>query len=161
MNLLEDLRRELPKRAVEIVVSAAGFLLALGINSCIEHRREEQTYHAMLKAVEAEASSNQAILADSYVKFFENGVVLKDFSIVVVSQSLASALFVKRLSQSDLELINRYERELTLSNSYRGAVQSLYFAAKPDTLWIHSVEKQWEPVVAALDKDTKLLVGLK
>jgi hypothetical protein len=149
MPFSQTIKKEMPKKTLEIVVSATGFLLALGINSWVTNRHDEETFRSMLRSVQAEAASNEAVLNNSYGRYFDNGVVLKDFSVLVVSQSLTNPLFVKHLKPSELSLLNQYMRTLTLANSYRQRLEALTFGAanKDAEGWKENIMTVWRPTV--------------
>jgi hypothetical protein len=157
------LKKDVSKKTGEIVVSAAGFLLALAINALVAHHKDQGTYESMLKAVKAEAKSNEAVLEKSYGDFyFTGGIVLKDFSVAVISQSLANPLFVEHLKGEDLELLNQYMRTLTLANSYRRAAESIKLGSSVEKDgWLQRINEQWTPTINEADNETKKVGSIK
>ena len=148
---------ELPKKALEVAISATGFWIALGIHSWIERRRDDKTFKSMLKAVKAELNSNITVINTSYAQFFDKeSIILKDFSTIVVSQALANPLFISRLKEEDMKTLSQYQRNLELANSYRRAYESIAFAPKPDTGWKKTIKKFWNTLMKdEVKSDTK------
>jgi hypothetical protein len=58
--------KEWAKTLLQVVVSALGFLLALGANSWLASRSEMDTYKSMLKSLKTEATINDNVLTQSY-----------------------------------------------------------------------------------------------
>ena len=97
-----------------LVTSIIGLLIALLINSAVENRKERRVYKWMLEAIKSEAKSNWDILHESFLRYFENGVVVRAFSIETTRQHLGNPMFVKHARRDDIEKLNTYLRHLSL-----------------------------------------------
>jgi len=56
---LAAIKNEFAKIALQVTLSAVGFLIALAINSALANRGERATYNALLKSLCAEAAVNK------------------------------------------------------------------------------------------------------
>jgi hypothetical protein len=112
-------REEWIKTVVGFATSTLGFLVALLVNSFVQSRRDKKTYLTMVKAIKAEADSNKTILEDSFLRYYREGLVVREFFLGAVAQYLASALFIEHVRSSDIEVLNAYLRNMKLANGYR------------------------------------------
>lgn len=135
MSALGYLRTELPKRLLDVGISAVGFLLALGVNSWIGDMHDQGTYQAMLEAMRAEARANENVLNNSYDNFMKGARTYTDFSVVVATQSLSNPIFVSHLKANDLEAINPYIRRLVEANTFRATDALIPSHGNKDQEW--------------------------
>jgi hypothetical protein len=77
---------------LDIAASAIGFLFALLVNSFVNRRLDKKTYYSMLAAIKNEAKSNKKILEDSFMKYFDSGIVLRGFSLANVEPHILDTL---------------------------------------------------------------------
>jgi hypothetical protein len=147
VNIVDGLTSELPKELLDVGISACGFFLALWIHSRIDQRSEEGTYRSILAAVKMEAGENIVVYRESYCKYFDQdgGIILRDFSLIVITQSLANPLFVKHLSRTQIDWLGEYLRVLTMCNNYRRATEALLFISEASErrLWLRSIKGLW------------------
>jgi hypothetical protein len=142
------------------LTTALGVLLGLLGNGYVNWRREKRTYRAMLKAVANEASSNKVVLEESFLRYYETGIVLREFSTATVARCLGDPIFVKHAKVAHLEAVYDYLRNVSLANAYRETSEHLQLDQK-DKLqkalvdfvnsWHHNLEqckKSIETVVA-------------
>jgi len=127
-----------------VLISAVGFLLALAINAAVANRSDHEAYDSMLKSIKAEATSNQAILENSFLQYFNNGIVVKEFSLAAVQQALANPLFVRQAEPGLVERLNKYTRDLSLANGYRRVDEALQLSNdNRSAAWISNVQNAW------------------
>jgi len=143
-RLWNAIKGEAPKALLGVIISALGFLLALGINGWLERRTERETYKSMITAIRYEATANKNVLDTSYRKFFPDGLVIKEFSYSTITQAFANPIFIKYANSRDVETINAYVRDLTLANGYRRYVENLDLLHPSEYKnWRDQVTDQW------------------
>jgi len=140
---------DLIKTIVGFATSALGFLCALLINSYIGWWHDNDAYHSMMRAIVTEANSNKVILNDSFLRFYESGIVLREFSIETVDHYMNDPLFVKHAEPLDLSILNNYFRNLKLANAYRDREERFRLDEK--------LRKDWlEPLIDSMRENLKL-----
>lgn len=155
---LQTAKKEWPKTLLQIVVGALGFLLALGINSWVSSRNENDTYQSMLKAVRTEGEINNQVLKQSYDVFYPNGIVLKEFSLTTTQQMMANSTFVKHAPPEYLDTLVVYIRDLSLANGYRRVNEQIQLSPTPYERWLDNIKVQWDEALNASRGDvTKVL----
>jgi len=138
------LRAKLPEKALDVMVAALGFWIALGINSAIDARHDRAAYQAIVMSIRSEATSNQVVLQDSFEMFYRDGVVLRHFSLTAATQAMGNSTFTREAEGETLEALNEYIRTLMLANSYADAAQILnYFPNKQNSRWLESILLVW------------------
>jgi hypothetical protein len=144
MRYLNEIKKEIPKATLQVVLSAGGFLIALAINSALASRSEVDTYNALLQSLRAEALINKTVLEVSYGKYYLNGMVLREFSLTSASQCLANPLFVRHARPAEIEALSGYILNLSLANSYRRVAESLQLSDHKDSeAWLESMKPVW------------------
>jgi hypothetical protein len=118
------------KTIVGFGTSTLGFLVALLVNSFVEMRKEKKAYRTMLKAIKAEASNNKVVLNDSFLRFYRDGIVIREFFLGTVAQCLATPPFIKHVKSSEMELLGAYLRNIKLANGYREKAEHFLLDAK-------------------------------
>jgi len=158
------LSEELIKIAAESAASALGFFCALFVNARLESRKDRKAYRTMLEAIKVEAASNEAILTDSFLKFYSqpDGVVLRDFFVDTVSQSLVSLVFIKNAKTSELAALGSYLRNIRLANAYRGRSERLRFEeqGKASREWLAGIVEYWGENLKQCELSIKDVLGL-
>jgi len=104
---------------LDILKTAIGFFIALIGNDIYKKRLDKKAYYTMLKAILNEASSNETIYKDSFMKFYPDGMVLRGFNFGTVEKYLAEPLFVRHAEPHVLKILYSYLREIKLANAYR------------------------------------------
>ncbi len=125
MSFAQHVNEEKYKLLLSTIVSSIGFLVALLVNSGLDRSREEQSYRSMVQAIKVEAQANREALETGFLKYFEAGVVLQQFSTSVATQYLATPTFLKFSPKDDVSRLTQYVRLLTLSNKYREKVETI------------------------------------
>lgn len=134
------------KAFLSMFTTALGVLLGLLGNNYVNWRREDKAYRSMLKAIAIEGKSNQIILKKSFLKYYRDGVVLRQFSTVTVVRCIGDSIFSKCASNDELEVIYEYVRNIYLANTYREKIESIQFGhidARSDQ-WINNIVVMWE-----------------
>ncbi len=145
----QTVKRELPNTALQVALSALGFLIALGINAALADRSEKDTYKSLLDSVRTEAKMNDEIRINSFDRYYKNGLVLREFTLLSTSQSLANPIFVKHASPSDFRALNDYVLNLSLANAYRRMSENVYLSDRNNQGLRDTITTQWERVLAA------------
>jgi len=149
MTGLQALKRELPTTALQVAISAIGFLIALAINTALADRSEKDTYKSLLDSVRTEAKMNDDIRSSSFEKYYKNGLVLREFTLLSTSQSLANPIFVKYASASDFRALNNYVLNLSLANAYRRISENVYLTDRNNRSLRDTITSEWERVLSA------------
>ena len=133
------------KTLAGFVASTLGFLIALLVNTYVGWLREKKAYWVMLKAVEAEAIGNKVILNESFLRFYDSGIVIREFSLIAVSQYLSDQVFINNADQSIIELLGAYVRTLRLANAYREKAEHLLLDSqgKKSKDWLDGIVMFW------------------
>ncbi len=138
---------ELTKALISTLTTALGVLFGLLGNSYVVWRRERRAYRTMLRSVAGEASSNKVILAESFLKFYATGVVLREFSTTAVTQCVGSPLFVRYAKPGHLEAIYCYLRNIRLANAYREKAERLRLFEDEEEErvagWLEGITDMW------------------
>lgn len=134
------------KAFLSMFTTALGVLLGLLGNNYVNWRREDKAYRSMLKAIAIEGKSNQIILEKSFIKYYRNGVVLRQFSTATVVRCVSDSIFSKCASNDELEVIYEYIRNIYLANAYREKIESIQFGHHDaiSNQWIDSIVVMWE-----------------
>ena len=139
--------KELLRIGVQSAASALGFFCALAVNSYLDSRRERKACRTMLEAVKAEASNNEIILRDSFLKFYEDesGIVLREFFTETASRCLGELSFVKNAEPSKLITLGKYLRNIKLANAYRQRHERLRIDGKGQAAqeWLQAIVNYW------------------
>jgi len=109
----------LSQGAFRVITGAIGFFIALFFNSLVGWYRNRRTFYSMLHAIKAEAKSNETILTTSFEPYYEDGIVLRGYSLIVATKHIADNLFIDYAPREYLDVIQEYVRTLTLGNLYR------------------------------------------
>lgn len=134
------------KTFVDFVASTLGFMIALLVNTLVGWRKEKKTYRLMLQAIAAEAESNQAILQESFLPYYEAGIVIREFNLHAVTDYLSDQVFVKNADQSIVTLLGAYLRTLHLANAYRQKAEHFLLNPKGKETkdWLLGVRFSWK-----------------
>ncbi len=143
MKYWPTIRKELPKTLLQILISAAVFLLAPAVNAEVSNRHDRGTYRSMIASIQSEAKANKAVLDTSFAEYFPSGVIIKEFSYSAANQCLSNPLFVKQAKQADIETLYVYVRDLSLSNRYRRVVENLAVHNRASDACFETVKQQW------------------
>lgn len=76
---------------------------------------ETHTYDALVRSVRSEAEVNKTMLNESFLKYYEDGVVLREFSLLSATQCLANPLFVRHTNPQQIEALSAYLLNLNLA----------------------------------------------
>jgi hypothetical protein len=133
------------KTIVGFATSTLGFLVALLVNSYVELRRDKKAYRTMLKAIKAEAGNNKVILSDSFMRFYRDGLVVREFFLGAAAQCCASPLFIKHARSSEIGVLNAYLRNIKLANGYREKAERfrLDTKGKASQEWLEPLIDSW------------------
>ncbi|MFL6312590.1 MAG: hypothetical protein ACJ71W_10825 [Terriglobales bacterium] len=138
------IKKELPKLLLQGLFSGIGFLVALWVNSLVANKNEAAVYQSMLKSIRAEANSNGEILSDSVFKYYRAGLVVREYSTASAALCLSSPLFAKHAKASDLEMISKYIRVLSLSNGYRRVSEAVILSDESARKkWLDPIQEEW------------------
>ncbi len=126
-----------------LLISTLGLLIALLVKSKIENLKDHRTYKWMLEAIDSEAESNKIILHDSFLKYFDCGVVARGFSMETARQYLGNTIFLKQAGGSDIETLNMYLLHLSLANGYREINERMQMGKEKNVepMWVDLVNK--------------------
>jgi hypothetical protein len=113
------------KALVTGLTTALGVILGLLGNGYVNWQRERRTYRAMLRAVANEGISNKVVLEQTFLKYYANGIVLREFSTATVAGCLGDPLFVRHAELAHLEAVYDYLRNVLLANAYREKTEHL------------------------------------
>ena len=96
-------------------------------------------------AIASEGRNNMTVLNDSFMQYYNCGVVLRDFSTATVERCVGDALFVKHVQSAQLEMIYEYLRNLRLANSYREKAERLKLNHDNQTSaqWLKRITDMW------------------
>jgi hypothetical protein len=150
---------ELLKIFTDFSVSALGFTFALLVNSFVGIHRDKKAYHSMLAAIRSEARSNKIILNKSFKKYFQTGVVLREFSIETAAKYSDNILFVKNAPSVYVQLLNEYLRNIRLANAYRKKAELIFFN-KEDKKWSKDLTIVWQDNLEECEKNIDRIIEL-
>lgn len=128
---------------VGIIVSFIGFFFALFVNSLNENRKERNAFAEIIKAIKAETEYNKFVHEESFLRYIEEGIVLRNFNLGTTKSVLSNPLFFRYASAKQISIVNKYLRDLELSNSYRSIVEKLRIE-EPDSIWLDSAISVWK-----------------
>ncbi len=133
------------KAILSVVTTGLGVLFGLWGSGYVTMRRERRAYRAMLTAIASEGKNNKAVLNDSFIKYYESGIVLREFSTVTIERCVGDMLFVKYAKSEHLKLIYEYLRNLQLANSYREKTERIRLGhdKKAAAEWMDSIIIMW------------------
>ena len=154
------MRYEWYKFLLGVLATALGLLLGLLTNTLVNYVRNKKAYRAMLEAIKSEARANNAILKESFMPYFENGIVLRDLSFGTVSQYLANTLFVQYAAQSTIEVLNEYLRDVKLANAYRARTEKTR-VAQEGKKFLQSIIKHWAANLGKCESDIEEVLKLE
>lgn len=143
----QDLRKEILDASVNFIVTTFGVLLGLLLSGFISDRSDDAVYQAMANSVHLEAEANKAALDESFNVYVptRSGLVLNEFRLDVAVNSLANPLFLRKAKPAEIEALNKYVRNLSLSNNY--AQMARQFAAASNARlasnWSENLYKYW------------------
>jgi hypothetical protein len=142
MAFNHSIPREVRKILLEIGISPTGFLLALAINSWIEHRHDDNKFNSILTSIKTEARSNRDTLGRAKAKYSSGGVLLREFSAASVNQALSDPLFVGIASRQDLDALSEYGRTMVLLSGYRRANETVFELASSSSgkEWLKNID---------------------
>lgn len=144
MSFWNYVATERHKLVANAIAATVGFFFAFIGNSYVDDWKERRTYLATLAAVQSESASNKVALDESFVPLHLEGIVLREFSVVLVSQALSNPSFVKHASVEQVQTLSEYVRNLTLANAYRSKIELIRFNADYFTAPSNSTLKEWE-----------------
>ncbi len=125
-------------------------MVALLVNSAIDRHREREAYYSVRNAVAVEAKSNERVLHDSFDKYFDQGLVLQEFTTAVASQALSSPAFVKNSTSDEIAELSKYVRNLALANRYRERAEKWRSDEKEE--WLQALIAVWRLNLDACEK---------
>ena len=133
------------KTIVGFGTSTLGFLVALLVNSYVDLLRDKRAYRSMLGAIKAEAGNNKVIHKDSFMEFYRDGLVVREFFLEVAAQCCANPLFIKHAKSSEIEILNAYLRNIKLANGYRAKAEYFRIDAKGKASqeWLDALIDNW------------------
>jgi hypothetical protein len=99
--------------------TAIGVLIALQINSSVDHKRDNQTYNSMLIAINLEATQNKIILDQSFYPNYNSGIVRREFSTKVCDDFLTTKIFLEHAPSNIIGLLTEYTLNLKRANNFR------------------------------------------
>ena len=168
MSLWSYIWKERYKLAMDAMVTAIGFFIALVANSYVDDWKERGAFRTVLSAIKAEAESNEIVLHESFEPLYESGLVLREFSLTSVSQALNKASFVKHASHDELRVLGEYERTLTLANAYRAKAEAIRFndsysdpAKQTLKQWEANLVQAWGTTLSSCQKSITSVVKLE
>jgi len=99
----------------------------------------------MLRTIKAEAKSNQVVLNDSFLKYYDSGIVLREFGVETACQYLADPVFIKHAGPKELETLNAYLRNINLANAYREKAERFQLDERRQKSkdWLNSTIAVW------------------
>lgn len=104
------------KAVLSVVTTALGVLFGLLGNGYVFWRREQRAYRAMLAGISSEARNNKAVLYESFLPFYNGGIVVRSFSTTTVGRCLGDPQFVKHAKSAHMDIIYEYLRNVGLAN---------------------------------------------
>lgn len=114
-----DLKSELVKFSFGLVSTAMGVLIALLINSYVEHKKDEETYLSMLRAISNEAAANKQILNESFKANYKLGIVRREFSTKTCEEFISNKIFLDHSNAKSDSLLIQYTLNLKRANNFR------------------------------------------
>jgi hypothetical protein len=154
-----------PQTLLQIVVSAIGFIVALGINQLLKRRTDRRTYMSMRLAILVEAQSNETVLNTSYKRYFGIGIIINEFDVSRCALLLASPIFMEFATPDEIRTLSRYIANLRLANGYRAAAQHLTFSPdeQSDRLlgWQSGIMSAWSANIDTVAKDIQSVILLE
>lgn len=169
MSLWSYVKQKRHEILIGAVVAAVGFFLALLANSYVDDWKEKRVFASTLNAIKGEASSNEAILQEGFLRHYQEGLVLREFSTIIASQALATPTFIKHASAMQVQALGEYVRELSLANAYRSKAEAIRFSenyfveTKKPTLkqWEGSLVEAWATNLSKCQEAIKMVTSLQ
>lgn len=114
-------RDELTKSGFSIASTAVGVLIALGVNSCVERKKEREAYSAMFKAIVYEAEQNRTILNNSFIPNYCKKIIYREFSTKACEGFLYDKVFLENSLSTHIDKLTDYVLTLNRANKFRVA----------------------------------------
>jgi hypothetical protein len=133
------------KAVLSVITTGLGVLFGLLGTGYVTWRREGRAYRAMLTAIASEARNNKAVLNDSFMKYYDSGIVLREFSAATIERCVGDPLFAKHAKSAHLDIIYEYLRNIRLANSYREKAELLQLGhdKKIAEQWLENILESW------------------
>ena len=133
------------KAVLSVITTGLGVLFGLLGTGYVTWRREGRAYRTMLTAIATEARNNKAVLNDSFLKYYDSGIVLREFSTATLERCVGDPLFVKHAKSAHLDIIYEYLRNMRLANSYRNKAERLQLSHDKETAetWLENIIEAW------------------
>lgn len=133
------------KAVLSVITTALGVLFGLLGTGYVTWRREGRAYRAMLIAIASEGQNNKAVLNNSFMKYYDRGIVLREFSTATIERCVGDPLFVKHGKSAHLDIIYEYLRNVCLANSYREKAEQLQLGhdKKAADAWLGTLIEVW------------------
>lgn len=154
MSLWEYVKEERNKIFTNAAVATVAFFVALVGNSYVDDWKESRVVAATLAAIRAEAHSNELAYTESFAPLFQDGLVLREFTLATVTQALSNPSFTKHATPAQVQILSAYARELSLANAYRSKAELIRFNPDYFTGPKKSTLKTWEiPLIQSWGKN--------
>ena len=139
------LLREAPKAAIQAVLGAIGFLLALLVNQWVEDGREMAAYRALLGTLRAEADYNNDVMLNHFDVLIPNhGLPLTEFNTTTSVALLSNPTFARHATAGQISVIGSYDRDLMMANGLRRILESVTLTAPANEAeWQANILTQW------------------
>lgn len=147
---------------LSVVTTALGVLFGLLGNGYVVWRRERRAYRALLTGIAGEARNNNAVLYESFLKYYKSGVVVRGFSTATVGRCLGDPQFVKHAQSADMDIIYEYLRNVCLANSYRAMAERLQLGhdKKAVEMWQEGLIETWAGNLAQCETSINRVIAL-
>jgi len=133
------------KAVLSVVTTGLGVLFGLLGTGYVTWLRERRAYRAMLMAIPSEGENNKTVLNDSFLKYYDGGIVLAEFSTTAIERCVGDGLFAKHVKSAHLGITYECLRNLRLANSYREKAERLQLGHDKETAakWLQSTIYMW------------------
>ena len=150
------------KAVLSALTTALGVLLGLLGNGYVIWWREGRAYRAMLTSIASEGRNNKAVLDDSFLKYYDGGIVLREFSTATVGRCVRDALFVRHAEPAHLDILYGYLRNIGLANSYREKAERLLLGRdkKAAETWLSGIIEVWRDNLKQCETSINQVVAL-
>ncbi len=150
------------KAALSVITTGLGVLFGLLGTGYLTWRREGRAYQVMLRVIASEARNNKTVLNDSFLKYYDDGLVLREFSTAAAERCVSDPLFVKHAKSTYLDIVYEYLRNMRLANSYREKAERLQLGQdeKAAEKWLEGIIDVWRDNLSQCKQSIKQVVDL-
>lgn len=122
----KDFAKETVSFIFSVLSTAAGFFLALWVNSLIDEAKDKESFATAQRMILNEIKVNRDIVINSYKYFGEYGITYAELSTTVSEQMIKDQKFISGTDDDSLLFaIQNYHRYIKLLNGYKNQLNAL------------------------------------